>query len=112
MTKLTTLAAALAATAFMAGNVHAQEQHTMRVYIGDLNVQSEQGAKQALRRIRSEASDFCGPQDPTLRSYQGYKTCTREMTAKAVAQLDAPRVSALYKPSQPIQLADSGTPAR
>lgn len=116
MTKLTSLAAAIAACGLMAGaaQAHPQEQErTMRVYVGDLNVHNEAGARQALSRIRAAASRFCGPTDPSMRFYQGYRACIGEMTGKAVAKLDAPRVTALYQPlSRPIELASSGTAAR
>lgn len=36
------------------------EEGTMRVRVGDLNLQHQDGAKVALRRIKSAATAFCG----------------------------------------------------
>jgi UrcA family protein len=114
MTKLTTLAAAVIACGFFAGAAQAHDDTgTMRVFVGDLNVHSEQGAKTALRRIRSAANQFCGPSDASLRTYRDSRSCVGQMTGKAVDKLDSPSVTALYQPRiRPIRLAASGTHAR
>ena len=88
------LIALLASTA-----AHAQED-VMRVRIGDLNLQQEYGAKVALRRIKSAATSFCGGEVNTpLELSRSFRSCRQAMTGKAVGQLDAPLVTALYAPA-------------
>lgn len=87
------LVALLASTA-----AHAQED-VMRVRIGDLNLQQEYGAKVALRRIKSASDAFCGGHKISAMEFHRQITkCRQTMTDKAVAQLDAPLVTAIYEP--------------
>lgn len=77
---------------------HAQEA-TMRVSVHDLNLNAEPGAQIALRRIKSASVAFCG--GAVIRpvgSALATEACSKTMTAKAIAQLDAPLVTALYSP--------------
>lgn len=98
----------------------------MAVQLGDLNVATQSGAQSALRRIRDAADGFCGGHG--VRSMQlanAAAACRAEMTDKAVAALQAPRVTALHcedeaAPSPapergPVARGDAGsalTPAR
>ena len=85
--------------ALVAGAAYAQED-TMRVRIGDLNLQQEYGAKVALRRIKSASESFCGGHMiPAAELSRPVRKCRQTMTDKAVAQLDAPLVTAIYEPS-------------
>lgn len=80
-------------------------EDSMVVRLGDLNVATEPGAQSALRRIRDAADNFCGGQG--VRSIQlqtAAAVCRAEMTDKAVAQLHAPVVTALYR-GGPVRLA-------
>ena len=93
----------------LVGTAARAEEGTMRVRIGDLNVREEAGAQVALRRIKAASSDFCG-EGQVYRSIEGannIRKCKLAMTDKAVAQLDAPMVTALYTPatSSPTELA-------
>ncbi len=75
------------------------EQGTMRVQVQDLNLNAESGAQIALRRIKSASSVFCG--GVVIRpvgSALAEASCSQAMTAKAVARLNAPLVTALYSP--------------
>lgn len=84
--------------ALMSPAAHAEEA-TMRVSIRDLNLNAEPGAQIALRRIKSASVAFCG--GAVIRpvgSALATAACSKTMTAKAVAWLDAPLVTALHSP--------------
>lgn len=84
--------------AFMGPAAHAEEA-TMRVSVYDLNLNAEPGAQIALRRIKSSSVAFCG--GAVIRpvgSALAKAACSKTMTAKAVALLDAPLVTALHSP--------------
>ena len=110
----TAVAAAALSLAGLAGAASAADsgQDRMVVRIGDLNTHSPAGARSALRRIKSEANKFCGPQPFDLHGVATHSSCVKEMTGKAVAKLDAPMVTALYSGASPIQLAQTETTAR
>ena len=81
-------------------------EETMVVRLGDLNVATESGAQSALRRIRDAADRFCGGQGVrSLQVQTAAAACRAEMVGKAVAQLDAPVVTALYGRDPAIRLA-------
>ena len=93
----------------LVGTAARAEEGTMRVRLGDLNIREEAGAQVALRRIKAASSDFCG-EGQVYRSVEGttnIRKCRKTMTDKAVAQLGAPLVTALYTPatSSPTELA-------
>jgi UrcA family protein len=91
------LGAALAATPALA----ADEIATMRVSTGDLNLQSNSGAQDVLRRIENASSAFCGIEDGNRdlgRQLESLK-CRNKMTYLAVSKLDAPLVTAMYRSS-------------
>ncbi|WP_082601978.1 UrcA family protein [Phenylobacterium sp. Root700] len=75
------------------------EQGTMRVQVQDLNLNAAPGAQIALRRIKSASTVFCGGVvTHPVGSGLAEAACSKAMTAKAVAQLNAPLVTALYSP--------------
>ena len=74
--------------------------------------QSPQGAETALRRIKSAANAFCGPASREVGRAFAQKGCVKRMTTQAVARLDAPLVTALHSPHQPIRLATAGATTR
>jgi UrcA family protein len=104
-------AAAILGLTGVAGTASAQ-QDIMVVRVGDLNTSSHQGAEVALRRIKNAASQFCGPQSRDLTTSSIQRRCEARMTEKAVSTLNAPKVTALYAPSQSIQLAQAETSSR
>ena len=106
MNRISVCAAASVFTLFSAGL--AQAQDSMIVRVGDLNLNNATGAQVALRRIDNAASRFCGPSMPMSLTERGLRdTCRRQMTAKAVRTLGAPRVTALYEPETAVRLAQN-----
>jgi UrcA family protein len=103
--------ALVAAGAFAAaGLAQAQmraETDTMTVRVDDLNLASARGAAIALRRVDQAARTFCGdPRWHDLGRIQVSGRCRSEMTGRAVAQIAAPLVTALYeKTARPLALA-------
>ena len=82
----------------------------MRVVTGDLNLQSDSGARTVLHRIKSASSAFCEDDNRTRdlgRKLEAWK-CRDRMMYLAVSKLDAPLVTASYHASgakPPILLA-------
>jgi UrcA family protein len=72
------------------------KEATMRVRIGDLNLSSDAGAATALARIRGASTRFCRFNSGPLYRAQEAR-CRQEISYKAVRQLDAPVVTALYE---------------
>ena len=92
------IASTVALIALVGGAAHAEDA-TMRVRIGDLNLHHEDGAKVALQRIKSAATRFCGSEITSpLEFAKQVNSCRKDMTEKAVVQLNAPLVTALYPP--------------
>ncbi len=91
---------ALSATAATAQAETAQ----MRVHVGDLNLTTEAGAQRALFRIKIAAREFCAPPLEILNTPSADR-CRRELIAKAVRQLDAPMVTALWFPPDAVEVA-------
>jgi UrcA family protein len=95
----------MAVIAFVASTATAEaETAQMRVKIGDLDLKTETGAQQALKRIKTAAREFCEvPLELPLT--RGFERCHRDLVAKAVSQLDAPMVTALANPPKAVQVA-------
>lgn len=110
----TMMAAAAAAATLLAGGAASATTDLMIVRVSDLDVQTEGGARAALRRIRAAAGEFCAPDNrwhgPVPRS--GRDACENRMTDKAVEALDAPRVRHLHQPARARQMALGDRPAR
>ena len=73
------------------------------VSYGDLNLETEQGAKILLQRIEGAAKKACGGH-PTFSSYTGsldrtFEECWTEAIARTVKQLGAPVVTRVYAES-------------
>jgi UrcA family protein len=84
----------------IAGKAQAADQmqsHTTTVRYGDLNLDSEQGAKLLYARIRSAAGDVCssleGRNFTDKKLYQG---CFDSAVASAVGQVNKASVTALH----------------
>lgn len=95
----------LTALAIVAPALAHAEDAQMRVKVGDLNLASDAGASTALRRIGTAANSFCGGGGEAILQLQAYRQCRQTMMAKAVARLDAPRVTALYQPASRMMVA-------
>jgi UrcA family protein len=91
---------------------HAQdwEQVSTKVYLGDLDLNSNTGAERAMQRIHRAARDVCGP-DTDLRAFdqrREYDQCVAQAEEQAVATLDRPMVTAASARSEkPIRVARS-----
>jgi UrcA family protein len=74
------------------------------VYYGDLNMDTEQGAKIMLQRIEQAARKACGGH-ATFSSYTGslertFEECRSEAIQRTVKQLGAPIVTRIYTKSR------------
>lgn len=113
MNRIIKIAAAAAVLGFagVASAASAQED-IMIVRVGDLNTKGHEGAATALRRIKTAANAFCGPQNRDLGANHARQLCVQKMTGKAVASLNAPMVTALYNPGESFTLAQNETQSR
>ncbi|MDB5445341.1 MAG: hypothetical protein JWQ97_658 [Phenylobacterium sp.] len=75
------------------------EDGNMQVRVSDVNTQTPAGAALALSRIRAASDKFCQANDgrQPLGVMAEVDKCVAAMNRKAVDQLNAPRVSALYE---------------
>ena len=75
------------------------EEAQMRVQVADLNTHTAGGAEVAMNRIRLRVAVFCQANEGnrSLAVKAEVNRCVREMGRKAVTQLDAPLVTALYE---------------
>lgn len=105
--KTTFIAAAFALSGFAALTPSlANDFPEARVPYSDLNLASPAGAQAMLNRIKAAASRVCGgtPDNREIAQKQFYRGCVKVATDRAVAQLNAPMVTALHtgrKPTDP-----------
>ena len=100
------ISGAVLALALVASGAANAEDGTMKVRVGDLNVQSNAGAQAALARIHVAAANFCGGGEARdLGAISQQRACVHRMTGKAVDALQAPKVTALSGRSGPLVLA-------
>jgi UrcA family protein len=98
------LCAALGASVFVGAAAAAwAEDGQMRVALGDLNMTTREGAKEALARIAFSVDPFCEADGghETLERAAVVSHCVTDMTRKSVAQLDMPMVTALLNDRLP-----------
>jgi UrcA family protein len=70
---------------------------TKTVTYGDLNLNSEQGAKVLYARLRRAASDVCYPLDSIeLTHRRQWQNCVDNAMASAVQKVNSPLVTALH----------------
>jgi UrcA family protein len=77
-----------------------QQPLTKTVIYGDLNIDSEQGAKMLYARLRGAAKDVCFPfegRDLIQRSL--WRSCFDNAVAAAVLRVNKPNVTALHNQS-------------
>jgi UrcA family protein len=73
---------------------------TKAVAYGDLNFDSDQGAKVLYARLQYAAHYVCSPlESRELSRKTVWQTCVNNALASAVTQINKPRVNALYKQS-------------
>jgi UrcA family protein len=88
--------------AAISGRVIAQPAQflTKTVAYGDLNLDSDQGAKVLYARLQYAAHYVCSPMESRVLSHRTvWQTCVNNALASAVTQINKPRVNALYKQS-------------
>jgi UrcA family protein len=107
MARFVISAAALTLALAASGAANAQDE-TMRVRIGDLNVQSDAGAAAAFTRIQAASAKFCGGEGSlSLAVIAAQRACVDRMSSKAVDSLNAPKVTALSGHQSGIVLASA-----
>lgn len=83
------------------------EARTLRVSYADLNLRSDAGARTMMTRIKSASYRVCGVHRGHV-SVNAWleQDCRKKAVSKAVADLDAPLVTALLSgPRAPVQVA-------
>jgi UrcA family protein len=100
--------AALAIALATAGVGHAassSNRHTsVKVVVYGINLSRPDGAARVLRRLDRAATEACGADTSSLREYRlvvARSDCHAASLDRAVAQLDAPAVTALYNEETP-----------
>lgn len=96
------IAAALVAIACAAcaGTAQASEPGqplTKTVTYGDLNLNSEQGAKALYARLRFAAKEVCAPLESIeVERFMAWRACVHHAVASAVEQINRPLVTAVH----------------
>jgi UrcA family protein len=99
-TKLLAAVAALTALSAAAAPVWAApdpDQITVRVKVGDLNLDTEHGAQVALSRIRNASHFICGEEPSARQIKEGmlYRSCMHRTVGQAVAMANRPVLTAV-----------------
>lgn len=101
----------LAAALGVAGSAAAREPASARVFYGDLNLATPQGARVMFRRIRVRAEALCTPSRSPVnapeQAWTATERCRQAAIQRAILRLRAPLVTAEYDRSlgQPSVLA-------
>lgn len=97
-TALTAVAACLAIGALGTARADAP---SMRVSYQDLNLSTEKGSQALYARIASAARAVCAAEDiRDLKARPAINACREEAIARAVHNVDSPRLAALYAAHQ------------
>lgn len=108
MTRFVISVAALALALAASSSAASAQDASMSVRVGDLNLQSDTGAKAAYMRIRAASAQFCGGEGSRdLRTISEQRACVDRMSVKAVDGLAAPKVTALIGRTSGVQLASA-----
>jgi len=76
----------------------ADQPLTVHVSYAGLDLSSKAGAASLYRRLKGAAQDVCGSVDHRqLEQYAHWTTCYEKALADAVAQVNQPQVTALYR---------------
>jgi UrcA family protein len=68
-----------------------------KVAYGDLNLETEAGAKVLYARLRHAAQDVCSPYQSDELAYKiVWRTCVENSLSDAVGRINKPRVTALH----------------
>jgi UrcA family protein len=85
-----------AAVSGSARAVESEHRLTKTVLYGDLNIESDQGAKVLYARLRSAAKDVCQPLEGRNLLGNHWQRCFDHAMDSAVAQVNTARVTALH----------------
>lgn len=106
----------LCASAFLCAGaivppVAAQEAQSERVYYGDLDLWSEDGADALLQRIRNAADNVCGdvPGPAPVVVQADIRACEFETVDYAIEDLAHPMVTARYTGRTPEVIVEEGS---
>lgn len=80
-------------------------QISRTVHLGDIDVNTQAGAKVAAQRIRNAADDVCNRAIPLGRADSDFYVCRDGAIDRALASLQAPLVAAALGHPTPIGLA-------
>jgi UrcA family protein len=83
---------------------------TAKAPYGDLDLSTPRGAARMLDRIDAAALKTCGASEFSLRDYQKAvrrTACYRDSLTSAVADLNAPTVTALFHARMPVRMASN-----
>ncbi len=90
-------AALLSVTPSGASAASADDPPAVAVSYGDLNIDTERGARILLERIQAAARGVCPAADGrNLSAWATSRHCIREAVARAVRQVGSPLLAALY----------------
>jgi UrcA family protein len=80
------------------------ESHSRKVWVGDLNLSSETGAREAIRRINRAADRVC--RDASIVQHQTrYRQCVRHAVKQAVSDTHSAVVTSLHENRSTMELA-------
>jgi UrcA family protein len=97
---VTIVALVCAVSAGRAQASEASQPLTKKVTYGDLNLDTESGAKALYARLRYAAKYVCSSYESKELSRQKvWQICVNNALASAVQQINKPMVTALYRPS-------------
>jgi UrcA family protein len=97
-----TILVALAAASSIGRTLAAEpvDRLTKRVTYGDLNLESQEGAKVLYARLRSAAREVCSPLESRELSHRSsWQACVNGALESAVVKINKPMVSALHNQS-------------
>jgi UrcA family protein len=97
MNRIAAIAVATLVAAGLAGPTFAAETFTARVKTSDLNLQTPDGTKRALERVRRAAERACS--DYTVGSRIGHPDaeCVTKVSAELVRRMNEPTVQAAFE---------------
>ena len=90
-------------TAFAEGSDQGRAVMQTVVTYSDLDLHRTAGAEAMLQRLRHAANIVCGrrPDARQIAAYDRYRSCVRTAMSGAVAQIDAPLVTARFYGAEP-----------
>jgi UrcA family protein len=84
---------------------------TSVTHLGDLDLSRSSGAHEALARIHTAARRVCSPIDGAVQGagqFEMFNACVAQAELRAVAEVDAPALTSLYRRAGTSVVASSG----